>query len=355
MPKGKKLFSNDGKTMRRAIMTGPGQIGFVDIPVPTPGPDEVLIKVHACAICTWEQRMYTGEEKYYPIAGGHEVSGVVEDKGDLVFGLEPGDHVSVAGLKRCYQCESCRRGYNNICENMYKMRDAQNPPGPGGFGDYVLRSGVDCYKIARDVPYEHAALTEPLACVTRSVQRAQLQPGERVVIVGAGIMGMLHLLLAKSYNAVVIVSEPNEQRRRKALELGAHHAFNPLEQDYVETVKALGGGQGANVTFICVAHHATVEPAVVASAQNGRVLCYTSFHPKGQKIQVDPDIFHKNEVTLTGTMSQTREDFYTAAELISNKLIDLEPLISATFPLDDIENAIKAALNVDTYRVLVAP
>jgi L-iditol 2-dehydrogenase len=235
------------------------------------------------------------------------------------------------------------------------MRDAQNPPGPGGFGDYVLRSGTDCYKIAEDAPYEQAALTEPLACVTRSIQRAQLQPGERVVIVGAGIMGMLHLQLAKSYNAVIIVSEPNELRRRKAIELGAHHAFNPLEQDYVETVKALGEGQGANATFICVAHHATVEPAIVASAQNGRVLCYSSFFPKGQKVEIDPDIFHKYEVTLTGTMSQTREDFYAAAELIYNKLIDLEPLISATFPLTDIENAVKAAIDVDTYRVLVVP
>jgi L-iditol 2-dehydrogenase len=258
-------------------------------------------------------------------------------------------------LKRCNQCESCRRGYNNICENMFKMRDAESPPGPGGFGEYVVRLGADCYKIAPDVPFEHAALSEPLACVLRSVQRAQLQPGERVVIIGAGIMGMLHLQLARSYNTIVIVSEPEAHRRQKALELGAAYAFNPLEQDYVETVRSLTGGLGASATFVCVAHHATIEPAVVASAQNGRVLCYSSFHPKGKKIEVDPDIFHKKEVTLTGTMSQTREDFFAAAEIISHRLIDLEPLISATYPLYEIEKAVQAALSVDTYRVLVTP
>lgn len=350
-----EAHTNRGETMRRAIIVGPGRIAFEEIPIPRPSPDQVLVKVRACAICTWEQRMYSGEDKYYPMAGGHEVSGVVADKGELVFGVEVGDHVAIAGLKRCYQCESCRRGYNNICENMYKMPDPQNPPGPGGFGEYALRYGADCFKIAEEVRFEHAALTEPLACVLRSVQRAELQPGERVVIVGAGIMGMLHLQLAKRYHAVVIVSEPDAERRQEALALGADHAFDPLEQDYVETIRALTGGQGANVTFICVARHSTVALAVTAAAQNGRVLCYSSFHPKGQKIAVDPDIFHKKEVVLTGTMSQTREDFYGAAELISKRLIDLEPMISATYRLDDIEQAFEAAMSVDTYRVLVKP
>jgi L-iditol 2-dehydrogenase len=347
--------SKTNEMMRRSVIEGPEKLGFAEIPIPEPAPNQVLVKVHSCAICTWEQRMYTGAEPMYPMAGGHEVSGTVVKTGERVFGLAPGDHVTVAGLNRCGQCESCLRGYDNICENMWKMRSGDLIPGPGGLGEYVLRLGEDCFKIAKDIPLEYASLSEPLACVLRSVKRANIQAGERVVIVGAGLMGMLHLVLAKARGAVVLVSEPNEYRQGKARELGADKVFDPIAEDYVELVQGFGEGGGANVTFICVAHHSTVEPAVVASANNGRVLLYSSFHPKDKKIEVDPNIFHKKEVTLTGTMSQTRQDFYEASRLISNGEIDLEPLISSRYGLDDLEEAFKAALSIDTYRVIVNP
>ncbi|MBI3734408.1 MAG: alcohol dehydrogenase catalytic domain-containing protein, partial [Chloroflexi bacterium] len=114
--------------MHRAVLVAPRQITFEDVHIPTPAADQALIKVDSCALCTWEQRLYTGEEQAYPIVGGHEVSGVVAAKGRHVFGLEVGEHVALAGLNRCGQCESCRRGYDNICENASKIRDA-DPPG----------------------------------------------------------------------------------------------------------------------------------------------------------------------------------------------------------------------------------
>lgn len=341
--------------MRRSVITGPGALEIRELPIPEPKADQVLVKVHSCAICTWEQRMYSGEEPMYPMAGGHEISGTVVAAGSQVFGLEPGDHVTAAGLKRCMQCESCLRGYDNICENMGKLRDAEEVPGPGGLGEYVLRLGKDCFKVNEQVPLEHVSLTEPLACVLRSVKRAEIQAGERVVIIGAGLMGMLHLLLAKDRGATVIVSEPNAVRREKAVEVGADYVFDPMQTDYVEQVRSLCNGRGADATFICVAHHSTVEPAVVASANDGRVLLYSSFHPKDRKIEVDPNIFHKKEVTLTGTMSQTLQDFFEAAQLISNQDIDLTPLISATYGLDHLKEAFEAAMSVETYRVLVNP
>jgi len=339
--------------MTRAVMVGPRQIHFEEMPIPTPAPDQALIQVHSCAICTFEQRLYTGDEKLYPFAGGHEVSGTVVDKGKHVFDLEIGDRVTVAGLYRCGQCESCHRGNDNICENVHKVRDQYG--GPGGFGEYLIRLGSDCFKVSKEADLEHVALTEPLACVLRSVKMAKIQPGDRVVVVGAGIMGLMHAQLAKRANAMVIVSEPDAKRREVALALGADLVFNPRENDYVQTVRALGCGRGANVTFICVANPATVEPAVVASANNGRVLCYSSFFPKGEKISVDPNIFHKKEVVLSGTMSQTRQDYFEAAEIISNKLINLTPLVSAKYPLHDLEAAINSALTTGSYRVLVQP
>ncbi len=347
------MSESNGHSMARAILTAPRQFKLQDVPVPTPAADQVLVKVHSCALCTFEQRIYSGEEPIYPFAGGHEVSGTVVDKGKLVFGLAPGDHVTLSGLVRCGQCESCRRGYDNICENQYAVRDPQG--GPAGLGEYVLRSGADCFKVSPEVSLEHAALAEPLACVLRSVKRANLQSREKVVIIGAGIMGLLHLQLARRANAVVIVSEPDAGRREKAVALGADHVFNPLEQNYVETVKGLTGGRGSDVAFICVAQTATIEPAIVASANDGRVLCYSSFFPKGKKIEVDPNIFHKKEVVLSGTMSQTRQDYFEAAELISLQCLDFRPLISATYPLKELETAFQMALTPGSYRVIVQP
>jgi len=341
--------------MRQMVFNGPRDIEIQEVPIPEPNRDQVLVKVHSCALCTWEQRMYTGEDPHYPLAGGHEVSGEVIKVGERVFSVKPGDHVTVSGLVRCEQCESCRRGLNNICENMYKIRDAQPTPGPGGLGQYVLRLGADCYKVPDSVPFEQAALTEPLSCVLRSVKHGKLAPREEVVIIGAGIMGMLHLLLAKRSGAEVYISEPDEGRRRKAMEIGADGVFNPMEGDYVATVRELTGGRGADATFVCVPNGATIEPAVNASAPGGRVMLYSSFFPKGKKIQLDPNIFHKTEVVLTGTMSQSRQDFFEAAEMIANQELDLESLISARFPLDDVERAFEAALKVDTYRVIVNP
>jgi threonine dehydrogenase-like Zn-dependent dehydrogenase len=341
--------------MRQMVFKGPRELEIQEIPIPEPDRDQVLVKVHSCALCTWEQRLYTGQDPHYPLAGGHEVSGEVIKVGGRVFSVEPGDHVTVSGLVRCEQCESCRRGLNNICENLYKVHEDQPTPGPGGLGEYVLRLGADCYKVPDSVPFEHAALTEPVSCVLRSVKHARLAPREKVMIIGAGIMGMLHLLLAKRRGAEVYMSEPDDGRRKKAVEIGADGTFDPGEVDYVGKVKELTGGRGADVSFVCVPQASTVEPAVNASAPGGRVMLYSSFFPKGEKIQVDPNIFHKTEIELTGTMSQSRQDFFEAAQMIANRELDLDPLISSRFPLEEVQQAFEAALRVDTYRVIVNP
>ncbi len=343
--------------MRRVVLLGPRQLAFQDVPIPAPGPGEVLVNIRACALCTWEQRTYTGEETSVPLLGGHEMSGVVAAVGpDVLLDVKEGDQASIAGLNRCGQCESCRRGYDNICDNARNMRKSLDGIyGPGGLGQYLVANARDVFVFRPAVPFEHAALTEPLACVLRSVKRAAIQQAEKVVIIGGGIMGLLHLQLVKDYHGVVIVSEPNAQRRAKAMSLGATHTLDPLAEDYVERVKALTNGRGADVTFICVSQAPVIEPAINASAKNGRVLMYSSIHPRGRKFEVDPNIFHNNEVTLSGTMSQTRQDFFESAELIGKGLIDLKPLISATYPLSSVQQAFEAALRLDTYRVIVNP
>jgi L-iditol 2-dehydrogenase len=345
-------------TYRRSVITAPRQVVFEEVPLPTPGPGQILVRVAAAALCTWEQRVYAGIDSWsYPLVGGHESSGEVVAVGSAVAQpLSAGDQVAIAGLRRCGECWACRRGYDNICDNQHAaIREPGKPWGPGGFAEYVLVDGYQLYRYPRKVHAFQAALAEPLACVLHDVKRFTPRRGDTAVIVGAGIMGLLHLAVLRSTGAVILVSEPDPVRRAKALEMGAHAVIDPSSEDYVETVKQLTGGRGASATYLAIGAPSAIEQAVQAAAKRGVVSVYASVHPRGSQIQVDPNLFHHKEIVLSGSLAQDHEDFLDAVWSISQQTIDLQPLISAAFPLLELEAAFAAAAQPDTYRVFVTP
>jgi threonine dehydrogenase-like Zn-dependent dehydrogenase len=354
-----------GKTARqgeamytRSVITGPRRVVFEDVAIPQPGPRQVLVRVAAAALCTWEQRVYAGIDDWsYPLVGGHEYAGDVVAVGAQVGqALQPGDQVAVAGLRRCGECWACRRGYDNICDQQHaSTREAGKPWGPSGFGQYALLEGYQIYKYPRPVSPYAAALAEPLACVLHDVKRFSPRRGDTAVIVGAGIMGLLHLAALRATGAVVVISEPDPGRRAKALEMGAQAAIDPSTEEYVAGVMRLTEGRGANVTYMAIGAPSAIEQAVQASAKRGIVSVYASVHPRGSTIQVDPNIFHHKEVMLSGSLAQDHEDFLDAVWSIAHHTIDLQPLLSATFPLHELEQAFAAATRPDTYRVFVTP
>jgi len=342
------------ETYKRAVFIAPGQIRLDDVPIPEPGSRQALVRVRACALCTWEQRMYTGEESYYPMAGGHEVSGELVKLGSQVYtDAQIGDRVMAALLTRCGYCESCRRGLDNICDNLRKPFRDTDVPGPAGLAEYVLLDDYQLYKANNETPFEEICLAEPLACVVRSVRKAGIKRADNVVIVGAGIMGMFHLVLAKQIGARVIVSEPNVTRAAFAREMSADVVIDPTKDAFADQVKELTGGRGADVIFCAMSVASAVEQAVEAVAKGGRVHVYASVHPRGTKISIDPNLFHSKEIVLTGTMSQDKEDVLQAVRMISRGLIDLKPFISLVLPFERLEEGLQAALRLDTYRVIM--
>ncbi|MBC7250404.1 MAG: zinc-binding dehydrogenase [Anaerolineae bacterium] len=340
----------------RSILTGVREVRFEQVPIPEPGPTQALIRVHACALCTWEQRVYAGVERdYYPLLGGHEVAGVLVKAGERVLTqARPGDRVVAAMLPRCGQCVSCRRGLDNLCDNAQTNGPGHAPAGPGGLSEYVLVEDYQLYPVYNDgVPFEELCLAEPLACVLRSVKKAAVQPADNVVVIGAGIMGLLHLTLAQRRGARVIVSEPNSVRAEVARALGATAIIDPTREDFVRRAQELTG-QGPDVIFCTAGIPEVIEQAVRAVGKGGRVMMYASVHPRGSRITVDPNLFHCREITLTGTMSQSREDFLQAVSLLSNRIVDVRPLVSAVYPLSQLQDALEAAISPDTYRVVVS-
>jgi threonine dehydrogenase-like Zn-dependent dehydrogenase len=342
------------ETYKRAVFVGPKQIHFDELPVPEPGARQALVRVRACALCTWEQRVYTGEEHYYPLAGGHEVAGELVKLGSQVYtDAQVGDRVMASPLTRCGYCESCRRGLDNICDNNRKPFRETDVPGPAGLAEYILLEDYQLYKANHDAPFEEICLTEPLACVLRSVRKARVERADNVVIAGAGVMGLFHLILAKQIGSRVIISEPNAERAAFAQEVGADTVIDPIQESFVDQVKALTGGRGADVVFCAVSVAQAVEQAVEAVAKGGRVHVYASIHPRGAKISIDPNPFHSKEIVLTGTMSQDKEDVRQTVRMISQGLVDLKPFISLVLPFERLEEGLQAALRPDTYRVVI--
>jgi threonine dehydrogenase-like Zn-dependent dehydrogenase len=343
------------KTYKRSILASPREIVFEEVPIPAPGPGQALVQVKACAVCTWEQRVYSGADtSSYPLLGGHEVSGVLAEVGPgLLAKAKSGDHVVVSPLTRCFQCTSCRRGLNSICDNARASRVPGEPFGPGGLAEYMLVDGYQIYPVPGDVPFVESCLSEPLSCVLHSIKKAQVEPADNVVIIGAGIMGLLHLTILQRLGARVAVSEPNPVRAAKARELGVLATIDPTHEDFVERVKAFTGGCGADVIVAAIGVAGAIQEATRAVAKGGRLMVYASVQPRGSTITIDPNLFHSREIVLTGTVSQNQEDFVQAVSLLTTRTVDVRPLITNVFPFAQLREALEAALNGNNYRVVV--
>ena len=339
--------------MRAAIMPEPGKIEMIDVTLPEMQEDEVLIDVKAVGICTFEQGYYYGKSQGFPFAGGHEICGVVEKAGSKVAQkLKPGDKVIVLSLTRCGECYYCRKGYDNQCENAKDVQKIPGVDGPGGFADKFIAKGYEVFKIDESVPFERGILAEPLACVTHSMIMSGIGSGDYALICGAGAMGVIHILLAKLRGAKVIVSEPSEERRKKALEFGADHVVNPLEQDLQKTVEEITDGRGVEKAFFTAGGKAAIEGAIQALAIRGTLVIYGGTGPN-DSFTVNPKWFHYKEITITGVTKHTKETIRVAAELLSLKELPLDRLITSRFPFEKIEDALIEARQVSSYRPVV--
>jgi len=342
--------------MKVAAITDERKVEIKRVTKPVPSADQILINIKACALCTWEQRAFTRLTKMpLPFVGGHEISGVIEAVGEKVkvSDFPIGQKVAVRLINACGKCYFCRSGLENLCVEINNMDDSNMEiPGTGGLGEYIAVNASQVYKLSEDISFEHGAFAEPLACVANSIEQGNIRLGETVVVIGGGVMGMLHVMLSKLKGAYVIISEPDEVRRKLALELGADMAINPLEGDPVERIKSLTEGRGAEVVFNTTPVSAVAEQAINMAGYAGRVVMYSSIHPD-KPISVSPQWLHKSQAIITGAVSPSIRSFETAVRLLSKGLINPHKLIAGTYSLDEAQKAFEAAAVPNTYRIIV--
>lgn len=335
-----------------SIITGIKELTTYEIELKQPQGKQVLVKLDTCAICTLEQRIYTGLMKKYPFAGGHECAGIVEAVGDDVKNLKVGDKVAIRVLTSCGECYYCRSGHENQCVNSFKTVVHEGFAGPGGFAEYVLLDAKCLYKIADDVELSHATLAEPLACCVHSVNSANIKLGDDVVVIGAGIMGAFHIQLAKLRGARVIACEIDDVRLKVAKRLGADILINSKKENAIEIIKEITEGRGADVVFCTVASSNIAADSIAMAGKLARVVMYSSFHPDNP-IELNVNKVHYSEMVITGSVNPNNADFLASTRLLSNKLIDVSELISDVIPFENIDKAFEKAIEPLTYRIIV--
>jgi L-iditol 2-dehydrogenase len=345
--------------MLAAVLAGTDRLTVEEIPTPEPGPGEVLVRVGANTVCGTDVRILRGEKTSgvrLPVVLGHETAGHVAAVGAGVRGYEIGAPVAMAPAIPCLRCWECRHDLENMCANLRIMGYAVD----GGMAEYMLvpaqAIAAGCLFAAdADIPSECLALSEPLACVVRGQRWSRVEPGDTVLVMGAGPIGLLHLQLALASGArQVIVSQPAGPRQAQAVRLGATVAVDPGREDLAEAVRGLTRGRGADLSIVCVGVPALVNQAVELSRNGGRVCIFAGMKDEGWA-DVSANLIHYKQVVVSGSSNCTRADYEMALHLIVSGRIETEALITHRFPLARVLDAIGTIGDPEAVKAAVVP
>ena len=347
--------------MRAAVYHDIGSIKSERVPDPKPGPGEAVLKVGAAGICGTDLRIYANGHHRIPRGTkrilGHELAGEIVKVGKGVISLQPGMRVGIAPNMGCGICTQCVAGWTNLCKDYTAFGISLD----GAFAEYMLVT-ADAIKqgnvvpVPDHVPFSVAALAEPLSCCFNGQEAVNVRRDDVVLIVGAGPIGIMHLLLAKLSGArTVIVSELSETRRKQAEEHGADMAVDPQQEALQEIVLEVSGGEGANVVIVAAAAARVQEQSLELAAQQGRINFFGGLPKDKPFIQFNSNLVHYKQLIVTGTTGSNVRQYRSSMNLIAAGRIKLDTLISATLPLDRINEGIERSKVGEEKRFLVDP
>ncbi|MCI8515442.1 MAG: zinc-dependent alcohol dehydrogenase family protein [Hungatella sp.] len=318
------------------------------------GPRDVLVNNKACGICGTDVHIYHGEKGSAavipPVVLGHEFAGVVVEVGAEVTSVKPGDHVALDPNMYCGQCMPCRMGRKQECEHLYALGVNVN----GGFAEYAVCPETQCFKVRDDISFDEAAMAEPLACVVHGIDQAQIQPGQVVLVIGGGTIGLMMVQMARLCGAsVVILSEPVEMRRRIGVEVGADAVIDPIHENVPERIREICGRDGADVVIECVGRPFAVEQAFGAAGFAATILL---FSVPSVEASVPLPLFdvYKKELRIVGSMINP-DTHQRAVNLINSGRIELKKLITHVYDLDHLDEGIHMQMSAESIKVVVHP
>ncbi len=325
--------------MKAAMLYGVRDLRVENIEVPKISAGEVLVKVKAATTCGTDlkilQRGYVERVIKLPTVFGHEWAGDVEEVGSGLSWPRKGMRVRAGNSAPCLHCSMCQKGRYNLCENMIWLW--------GAYAEYIRIPArtvlVNMQEVPEHVSYEEAAIAEPLACVLHGEEAANVGLGETVIIIGAGPIGLLHLLTARKRGAgKVILIDLVEERLKFAEKLGADETINASKVDAYARIQDVTAGYGADVVIEAIGSPATWEQAIKLARKGGRVLEFGG-SPPGTEVRISTERLHYDELTIVGAFHATPLHFKNALNLVSSRTIDVRPLVTRSMKLDDIREA----------------
>lgn len=337
--------------MKASRFLGNKTFAVTDLPTPHAGPGELVLRNQVCGVCGTDVHIYHGEpgsaDVNPPVVLGHEYSGEVVEVGEGVTGFAVGDHVTVDPNIYCGHCAYCQNGKKQLCPSMEAIGVTRD----GGFAQYSRIPASQAFKLEPTVPWEAAAMAEPLACCLHGIDLAGIQVGDKVCVVGGGAIGLLMVQLAKLSGASqIVLSEPNEKRRQVGLQLGANTALDPTRPDAQEAFAQVLDG-GANVVIECVGNVPAVKSAFQFAGKGATVLLFSV--PKVDAT-FDLPLFdvYKKELTIKGSFVNP-DTHARAVALINSGKVDFDPIITHRFTLDQLPEAIAMQMSDASIKVVV--
>ena len=322
--------------MKALLLTAPSTLAIVDFPTPAIADDEVLVRIHACGICGSDFHGWDGSSgrRQAPLIMGHEAAGEIVATGPRVEKWRAGDRVTFDSTIYCGVCHFCCQGQINLCENRrvvgvspteYKQH--------GAFAEFVAVPSRILYRLPDTLPFDQAAMIEPVSIAVHAVQRITIAATDTVVVVGSGMIGLLIVQALRWAGAKRIVAvDLAENRLTLARRLGATHTFNPSTSDVAAEVARLTEGRGADAAFEVVGLTPTVNLAIAVLKRSGSCVLVGNLSPKTQDFPLQAVV--TKEITVTGTCSSAGE-YPLCLDLIARGVIDVKPMIETVAPLDD--------------------
>lgn len=320
-------------------------IRIEELPIPEISADEALVRMKACGICGSDTMDWYVKKKG-PLYLGHEPSGVIEKIGRQVQNFREGDRVFVHHHAPCFDCKYCRRKQYSLCA-IWKSSNIE----PGGLVEFIRVSGInlrgDTLKLISSLSYEDGALIEPTACVVKSLSKVGLHKDARVLVIGLGATGQMHLLLARHQGVRQIIgADLVPYRLKKALDFGADAVANVAEEDLVAKVEELTHGRMADIVIVGPGTAEVMQVGIACAGKGGRVLYFTPT-PVDEVLKLQPYHLYFNEIEILFSYSCGPNDTRQALSYIEQGIVSAEKLVTHRFTIDNIKEAFKTAIKAE--------
>ncbi|MES1242120.1 MAG: alcohol dehydrogenase catalytic domain-containing protein [Acidobacteriota bacterium] len=345
------------RRQRTVFLLGPERVELREVPIPEPGPGELLLRVEAATTCGTDVKVLRrgGHPRmlHVPTPFGHEMAGTVEAVGPQAR-WQPGDRVVVANSAPCGACEWCLRGRENLCAHLEYLN--------GAFSEYVLVprrfAEVSTYAIPEGLAPEVAALAEPLACVLHGLEVCALDRPSEIVVYGGGPIGLLFVDVLASLRAGhhVVLADPNPPRLAVARQLGASEAVQ-VGRDGGEAARLrryARGGDGFDLAIEATGSPVAWEDALASARPGGTVLLFGGCRP-GTTIPLDTHRLHYGEITVKGAYHHRPPTFRRALDLLAGGALHPEALLSTERPLEELEGALRSMMRKEALKVVIRP